>query len=59
MLCDTCRTAFKDHPAMIYFSATDESSQSRRQDAIILLALSRTRKRRMVNNAVTGSEARP
>lgn len=50
MLCDACRADLKDHPAMIRFQATDESTQSRRHDAIILLALSRSRKRRMAND---------
>lgn len=44
MLCDGCKTAFKDHPSMATFLDTTEAAEVRRHAAIILVSLARKRK---------------
>lgn len=53
MLCTACCDHLRDRPEMARFTAATESTQSRRHDAIILLALARGRKRRMTERTTT------
>lgn len=46
MLCDECNTALKDHPSMkVFRDAAKYSVDSRRHAALVLITLSRARKR--------------
>lgn len=45
MLCDDCNADYSDHPSMLVFRDISNSLEARRHAAIVLLSLSRKRKR--------------
>lgn len=58
MLCDACMADLKDRPEMATF-LSDDLVELRRNAALILLALARGRKRRMVNKELIVNGSNP